>query len=256
MPTSQIKEADLTKWIYCPAPKPEATLRLLCFPYAGSGPTVFWEWSKSLPQAVEMWGIRPPGRETRLREKAFRQLPPLVETIGEVLRPFLDRPFAVFGHSLGALVGFEVTRYWRRHSDPQPLHLLLSGHRAPHRPPLNPPVYRADDQTFLRRIRNLGGTPQRFFEMSDLVEMMLPSLRADFTCWETYDYQEGAPLDAPITAVGGYDDTEATEEDIAAWRQHTRNDFTYHMFPGGHFYFRPDAEPLLEVVQATLRPYI
>jgi len=239
-------------WLAISKPVLKPRLRLFCFPYAGSGPVVYHQWTKEMPPDVEVCGVRLPGRETRLREPAFTSLPPLVEELGEALRPFTDIPFAIFGHSMGALVGFELVRYWRDQGGPQPVHLLASGHRAPHRPPLNPPVHQADKQVFLNRLKGLGGTPAQFFAMDELVDLMLPTLRADFSVWETYQYQEKPPLALPLTVFGGYGDSEAAEADFTAWEQHTGGAFTLYMFAGGHFYFRDDASSLLRFIRNAL----
>ncbi len=242
-------------WITCPKPVERPRLRLICIPFAGSGPVVFHQWPAALPPDVELWGIRLPGRETRLREPAFSSLPPLVTALAETLRPYLDLddvPFIIFGHSMGALIAYELVRYWRNQAGPQPIHLLVSGHRAPHRPPLNPPIHQADKQIFLNRLKTLGGTPAKFFELDDLVDLMLPMLRADFSVWETYEYKEESPLLLPITVFGGSYDSEATEADFDAWKLHTRSDFALHLFNGGHFYFREDASPLLHLLADIL----
>jgi medium-chain acyl-[acyl-carrier-protein] hydrolase len=249
---TQILFTEKQLWTSCYKPVDNPRLRMLCIPYAGSGPVVFHKWINDLPQDVEVWGIRLPGRDTRLREPAFSSLPPLVSTLADVLEPYMDLPFVIFGHSMGALIGFELVRYWRDHGGPQPVHLLVSGHRAPHRPPLNPSCHLADKHTFLNRIKKLGGTPAQFFALDDLVNMMLPTLRADFSVWETYEYEEKTPLTIPITAFGGRSDSEATETDFAAWSQHTSVNFTLYLFDGSHFYFREDASPLTRLIHRIL----
>ena len=176
----------------------------------------------------------------------------LVEALAEVLRPSLDTPFVLFGHSMGALISYELVHYWRGHNGPQPVHLMVSGHRAPHRPALNPTVHQADDTTFLNRLKNLGGTPARFFEMEDLVRLTLPALRADFSVWENYQHQVRPPLEMPLTTFGGRWDSEAREEDFHAWAQHTAGRFAVHLFHGDHFYFRSDLAPLMTHVQEVL----
>ena len=246
----------MDKWLSRPQPIDDPRLRLLCFPHAGSGPTTYHKWPATLPDGVEMWGIRLPGREIRLREPAHRQIDDMVADAAAALRPFLDRPFVIFGHSLGALLGYELVRHWRNEDGPQPHHLIVSGHRAPHRPPLQPKCHQAPDAAFLQRVRRLGGTQDKFFAMTELVEMMLPTLRADFAAWETYRYQEDEILDLPITAFGSTDDSEAQEIDIAAWRQHTNHDFNYQIFSGDHFYLQTNPEPLLKQIGGILQAYL
>jgi medium-chain acyl-[acyl-carrier-protein] hydrolase len=239
-------------WISCPRPVAKPRLRLICIPYAGSGPVVYHPWVALMPPDVEMWGIRLPGRETRWREPAFTSLAPLVEALAEVLRPSLDTPFVLFGHSMGALISYELVHYWRGQNGPQPVHLMVSGHRAPHRPAINPKVHQADDTTFLNRLKNLGGTPARFFEMEDLVRLTLPALRADFSVWENYQHEARPPLEIPLTTFGGRWDSEAREDDFHAWAQHTAGRFAIHLFNGDHFYFRTDLAPLMAHVQEVL----
>jgi medium-chain acyl-[acyl-carrier-protein] hydrolase len=154
-----IPETLPVQWISCPKQVPSPKLRLICFTPAGSGTVIYQKWAAQLIPAVEMWAIRLPGRETRYRETAFTSMTPLVASIAETLSPHLTQPYLFFGHSLGGLISFELTCYLRNQGKPLPLHLLISGHRAPHRPPLNPPVHQADDPCFLQRIKEMGGTP-------------------------------------------------------------------------------------------------
>ncbi|MBE2224880.1 MAG: thioesterase [Anaerolineae bacterium] len=249
-------ETLTTQWVSCPKYVTTPKLRLICFPPAGSGTVIYQKWAKQIPPEVEMWIMRLPGRETRLREPTLTHVSTIVESVAEMLIPHLQQPYILFGHSLGSLVCFELCCYLRENKRPLPLHLLLSGHRAPHRPPLNPPVHQANNQIFLDRIKKMGGTPDKFFEMKELVAMMLPALRADFTAWETYQYQPHPPLDIPITALGSDDDHDATQADIFAWEQHTTGEFTAHIFHGNHFYFLNEPEPLLNLINDTLAQYL
>jgi medium-chain acyl-[acyl-carrier-protein] hydrolase len=243
-------------WVVRPRPAPSASLRLLCIPHAGSGPVVFFKWAAHFPAAVELWNIRLPGRGTRLREASHTDISALVNELAAALQPYLNAPFAIFGHSLGALIGYELTQHLRRQNGPQPVHLLVSGHRAPHRPPLNPPIHQAGDVALLRRVKGLGGTATAVFADKELIQLMLPPLRADFTLWENYRYPDYPPLPCPITAFCGYDDSEAKEADIAAWAQHTDGQFSMRMFVGDHFYFQPNALPLLQAITRTLASYL
>lgn len=251
-----VPETLSLKWASVPRPVNNPKLRLICFPPAGSGTVIYQKWVASFPSDVEVWIVRLPGRETRLRDPLFYDMSSLVESLADTLNPYLDIPYILFGHSLGSLICFELTRYLRRFNKPLPLHLLLSGHRAPHRPPLNPPIHQASDEEFLARIKDMGGTPDAFFEMKDLVELMLPALRADFTIWETYQYREEYPLDIPMTVFGSDGDGDAAEADFYAWEQHTTKPFEIHMFHGNHFYFQDDPTALLELINGSLQSYL
>ena len=203
-----------------------------------------------------MWNICLPGREMRLNDPLLNRLPPLIESLAETIITHLDQPYVLFGHSLGSLISFEFTRYLRSLGYPMPTHLLLSGHRAPHRPPLNPSVHQANDEQFLTRIKAMGGTPDAVFEIEELVEIMLPPLRADFAIWENYQYLEDKPLDIPMSVFGSDGDSDAYEADIFAWEQHTTGEFECQMFHGSHFYFQNDPEPLLSYISNSLRQYL
>ncbi|MFN2123565.1 MAG: thioesterase II family protein [Candidatus Promineifilaceae bacterium] len=245
-----------SKWVLRPKPNPKARLRLICFPNSGSGPVIFYKWPSYLPPEVELWGIRLPGRETRISEPAYTQLPELVERTAEVLQPYLDRPYALFGHSLGALTSYELAHHFQKLGLSQPVHLLLSGHRAPHRPPLNPPYHQTEDKVFLEHLRQFNGTPDAILQNEELIKLMLPGLRADFTVWETYTYNNHPPLDCPMSIFGSFGDPEATAFDFEAWREHTSGPFTLRMFDGGHFYFQNDLASFLQIISETLQPHL
>lgn len=241
------------QWVFHPKPNPNAQFRLICFPYSGGGAAVYRTWADHLPDNIELCSVRLPGRETRFRETPFTRLTPLVEATAAGLSPYLDKPFAFFGHSLGALVGYALVLHLRQQqAAQQPVHLFVSGRRAPHLPPSHPPVHQADEATFLNRIREMGGTSSKFFEMPELIEIMLPMLRADFAVWETYKHVPQAPLACPITAFGGKEDAEAKTADIEAWRHYTNTKFSLHMFPGGHFFWQEQLSKLLTFVSRDL----
>jgi surfactin synthase thioesterase subunit len=225
-----------------------ARLRLFCFPFAGGGSAFYRAWPNGLPDGVEVCAIRPPGRESRLREQPHVRLESLVAAAADALEPQFDRPFAFFGHSMGGLLAFELTRHLRARAMPLPAHLFVSGYRAPHRPPHHPPIHQADTPIVLNRLRNLNGTPAAFFENAELVEMMLPGIRADFSVLETYVFEADEPLDCPISVFGGYYDNEATEEDVAAWRGYTSNTFKLRLIPGGHFFIVSHQPEILQAI--------
>ena len=242
-----------SQWVFRPKPNPDAQLRLFCFPYSGGGAAVFRTWADFLPENIELCAVRLPGRETRFREALFTRLDPLIEATYAGLSPYMDRPFAFFGHSFGALLGYALAIHLREQQTAMPVHLFVSGRRAPHRAPLHPAVHQADDDTFLNRLRDMGGTSPKFFEMPELIEIMLPMLRADFAVWETYEHMEQLPLPCPITAFGSDQDIEAKPADIEAWSRYTSKKFSLHMFSGGHFYWQEQLVQLLEIVAEDLR---
>jgi medium-chain acyl-[acyl-carrier-protein] hydrolase len=239
-------------WIILPKPNPQARLRLFCFSYAGGGASVFHPWPDLLPPEIEIYAIQFPGREGRLRESPFTRLLPLVQTLTQVLRPYLNPPFAFFGHSLGALVGFELARHLRRQRESEPLHLFVSGHRAPQMPDPDPPIHQLPESAFIAELRRLNGTPEEVLQNKELMELMIPLLRADFAIHETYVYTPEAPLVCPISAFGGLQDDKVSRDNLVAWRDQTDGAFTLRMFPGDHFFLHSAQIQLLQAVSRDL----
>lgn len=185
-----------------------------------------------------------PGREGRLSEPAISRLLPLVEALGSALQPWLDLPFVFFGHSMGALLAFELARRLRGLYAIEPRQLFLSGNAAPQVPDLNPPRHALPEAEFLAELRRLNGTPEAVLQHRELMELMLPILRADFAVCETYVYTPQPLLACPIAAFGGLDDPEIRRDALAAWAEQTQGAFRLRMLPGDHF-FLTGARPLL-----------
>lgn len=240
-------------WIVRPKPNPAASLRMFCFPYAGLGTSVFRTWPAAFPPHVELVLMQPPGREGRWSEKAFQNAGDLAAAATQAIVPLLTMPFVFFGHSLGAMTSFEVARRLRRAGQPMPQRLFASAHRAPQLPHPHPILHGLPDKEFIDQIcKQYGGIPQAVLDNPDLVELMLPCLRADFTVFETYTYVDDAPLPCPITAFGGTRDRRITEREIGEWRQQTDNDFRIEMFDGDHFFLQERREDLLASILRDL----
>lgn len=233
-----------------------AKLRLFCFPYAGGGASVFSTWPHGLPLEIAVAGMQLPGRESRVAEEPFTRLAPLLEAIVADLSPPLDPPFAFFGHSMGALIAFELTRHLRRQGAPLPIHLLLSADRAPHLPSRSAPIHHLETGEFLTELRRLNGTPETVLANRELMEFLVPALRADFAICETYVYSPEDALDCPISCFGGRGDSEATREELIEWCLHTRGPFALHMLPGDHFYLHHSRQILLKAILRELTPYL
>jgi medium-chain acyl-[acyl-carrier-protein] hydrolase len=240
-------------WIACRKSNPQARLRLFCFPYAGTGASIFRTWSDGLPADVEVCPVQFPGRGTRLMETPFTQLSPLVQGLAQALVPLLDKPFAFFGHSLGALVGFELARQLRRQSGVQPVRLFVSADRAPQIPHRDRPIHALPEGEFLEELRRLNGIPGKVLEEVELMQMMLPVLRADFAVYETYVYSTEPPLNCPISTFGGLQDHRVSRGDLEAWRDQTSDTFSLRMFPGDHFFWNTTQPLLLQVLSQELR---
>jgi medium-chain acyl-[acyl-carrier-protein] hydrolase len=219
-------------------------LGLFCFPYAGGGASLFRDWVGALGGTVEVCPVQFPGREGRFQEPAFTRLVTLVDSLVDSLDPHLDRPFALFGHSLGALVAFEFARRLRVDGRPGPAHLFASGCRAPQVARAEPWVHTLPDTVFRDEMRRLGGTPPEILDDHELMDLLLPTLRADFALYETYVYADDRPLTCPFSVLGGRDDDMIRRSNLDAWRAQTTAPFRRHILPGSHFFLR-SARPLL-----------
>jgi medium-chain acyl-[acyl-carrier-protein] hydrolase len=239
-------------WIIRSRPNPGARLRLFCFPFAGGGASTYRSWPAHLPADVEVIAVQLPGREERLREPAHTSAVELSRTLVSVLARYLDRPFALFGHSMGGLVAFELTRTLRAAGLLLPEHLFVSAHCGPRKAYCLPPVTGLSDRELLVLIRRMGGTRDEVLQDDDVMKLMLPLLRADLTICETYHYVPEAPLPCPISAFGGVLDDHVRRADVLAWGAETSGGFQARMFPGGHF-FLDDAKPrLLQTIAEDL----
>jgi medium-chain acyl-[acyl-carrier-protein] hydrolase len=231
---------------------PQARLRLFCFHYAGGGPLIFRKWPDMLPSFVEVCPVQLPGRGSRLREPHFRQLMPLVEAVAENLQPYFDKPFAFFGHSMGAMISFELTRHLRREQGASPLQLFVSGRRAPQLPDTDPPTYDLPEKEFVEELRRLNGTPREALEHPELMQLVLPTIRADFSVCQTYVYTPEPPLNCPISAFGGLQDKDVGREKMEGWREQTNASFRLRMLPGDHFFLNTATDLLLHALTRDL----
>jgi len=243
-------------WVVFPNPTTEAQLRLFCFPYAGGGSQVFRRWADYMPPTVELCPVELPGRGSRIMEPYFTRLPPLIEALAEGIVPYLDRPFAFFGHSMGALISFELARRLRRDAREGPVHLFVSGRGAPQLRLDDPPVHALSESELMERLRELDGTPEEVLSNTELMRLVLPVLRADFAVCETYVYHAEPPLDCSITAFGGLKDGSVPREALEAWREQTRSFFTLYMFPGNHFFLNEDLPMFLHTLCGALNELV
>jgi medium-chain acyl-[acyl-carrier-protein] hydrolase len=245
-------EGILSYW-----PNPRPRLRVLCFPYAGGGASAFNGWIDQLPAQVlaqiELLAVQLPGHESRVNEETFDNLSPLLDALVPIVRRYSDTPFAFVGHSMGALISFELARHLRRQKHPGPAHIVVSGHRAPQLPDPQPAIRGLPAVEFLARLREMGGTPEAVLEAPELMELLLPVLRADFSLCETYVYPQEEPLDCSITAWGGNDDRRVSSVELLAWGAQSTGLFSLHMFPGNHFFIHSARSAVLQVLAHDLR---
>ncbi len=235
-----------------PRPVADARLRLFCLPFAGGGASVYRLWPAGLPGWAEVCAVQPPGRETRFREPAHQRIGPLVAELVECMEPLLDRPFAIFGHSLGSLVGFELARALRARGLAAPELVIASGRTAPQRPLRRRPIHALPEAEFRDELGKLEGTPQAVLGHDDLMSLFSPMIRADFAVNESYVYRDEPPLDSPILALGGQDDPWVDRSELEAWNMQTTRAFECRVFPGKHFFVQTAAEEVLAVVNVAL----
>jgi len=244
--------SPVERWLAYREVNPRARLRLFCFPYAGGGASAYRGWASVLPSDVEVCPVQLPGRESRLREPAFDRPELLILALADALQAHLGLPFAFFGHSMGAMLAFELTRELRRRGGPLPLHLFVSGRRAPQVPAREEDIHDLPEPEFVAKLRELNGTPEEVLQHAELMRLLTPVLRADFAVNETYVFRPEEPLDLGISAFGGLGDAEVTREDIVGWSEHARGVFRLRMLPGDHFFLHSARDLITETVARDL----
>jgi medium-chain acyl-[acyl-carrier-protein] hydrolase len=227
-------------------------LKLFCFPYAGGTASIYRNWANNLPPTIQIISVELPGRGGRLSEPPFVSFTPLISALAEAMLPLLDAPFGFFGHSMGAVIGFELARYLRRSYGREPHALFASGRRAPHVPDTDPVTYNLPHDEFIEELRRIDGTPREVLEHAELMELVIPLLRADFQLIQTYEYIQGDPLRSSIYAYGGLQDDEENRERMLKWKEQTDSRFKLHMLPGDHFFLRSSQSLLLELLTRDL----
>jgi len=241
-------------WLMVTRPLPTAKLRVICFPHAGAGGSTYRRWPEELPRSVEVAAVTLPGREARIMEAPVPDLktlmPQLIAGLGPTLR---ERPYVLFGHSMGALVAFEVARRLHRDGHPMPQALILSGRRPPH---VTRPVKDIAAMTtaqLLDVLTEFGGTPPELLADREILEMFLPAFRADLMLDENHQAEQTPPLPIPVVAYAGTDDTQADPDAMAQWSRYTSAPFECRTFVGGHFFIHesPDVLPSLAKDLAT-----
>ncbi|GAB3239114.1 alpha/beta fold hydrolase [Glycomyces halotolerans] len=230
---------------------PDVPLRLFCLPPAGAGTAFYRPWTVHPGTPFSVHPILLPGRESRLRESPRTDLRTLVGDLARAVETHLDRPYALFGHSMGALLAYETARALQ--SSAPPAALFLSGRRGPATAALRPPISDRDDRGFVDGVAALGGIPGEILERPDMVEMILPALRADFRLNERYRPLNGPALTCPATLYAGRDDPEAPPKAVLGWGREIDGDYTLRVFAGGHFYFSPDPGRVLTAIADDLR---
>ena len=237
------------RWLVCLQPNSSATARLFIFPYAGGAPSSFNKWAAEFSKDIEVRIAHYPGRGSRFNEPPIKELFVLVEEIANAIQPVLDKPFFFFGHSLGAVLAFELAR----RLNPQPQILFVSACGAPHVPNPNRPVHALSDSEFIKSLQELNGLPAEVASNAELMELFLPALRADFEAIENYRYiSNERRLDCPIVAFGGSEDSHVDHTRLESWDHHTNGSFKTKIFPGDHFFINTTRQSVITSMIAEI----
>ncbi|MER5551935.1 thioesterase II family protein [Streptomyces sp. NPDC002793] len=247
---STADKSDL--WVRRFHPAPDAPVRLLCLPHAGGSATYYFPVSRSLSPRVEALAVQYPGRQDRRTEACVESLHDLADLLVDVVRPYTDKPLALFGHSMGASLAFELALRLEERGTP-PAALFVSGRRAPsaHR---DERVHERDDNGLIAEIKRLNGTESNLLDDEEVLRMVLPSIRSDYKAAETYRYRPGSPLSVPVYASTGDADPKATVDEVSRWADHTTGPFEMNVYPGGHFYLNAHAPAVIGTIADRLAP--
>ena len=243
-----------TPWIARHRPRPDASVRLFCLPAAGSGASSYRNWSDELPAHIEVLPIQPPGREDRFAEEPLRRMEDMVKSLIDSLRPFMsDLPFAFFGHSLGGIVALEVTRDLAGRRGPLPCHVIISARPAPHLRLRRVPVAQLSSEELTEWLRHVHGTSEIVLQSREMMDLLLPAMRADLEIDDTYRSAPDPVLACPLTVLGGLRDEEARPEELKEWERYTSCSFTLRLVEGDHFFpFNEARSSALAAVEEAL----
>lgn len=228
-------------------------LRLFCFPFAGGGASAYRKWGPLLAADAELFAIQLPGRENRMAEAPLTDMAAVVSLLVREMTPYLNRPYALFGHSLGSLVSFELLRELRRRQLPLPCAVVLSGRRAPHLQRHEKKWHLMNDADLTAELRVLEGTPEAVLANNELLELFLPLLRADFTLNESHEHRDEPPFSVPALILSGADDGLATYAQAAEWQKHFANPVRHVEIPGGHFFIDSSLGTVMAELKRQLR---
>ncbi len=229
-------------------------IKLFCFPYAGGSAAAYNKWRQYLDKHIELRPVELAGRGRRIYDPLYQSIEETVHDVYNMIALELtNEPYAFFGHSMGAIIAYELAYKIRENNQPEPVHIFFSGRGAPHVPDEDKEMWHTlPDDEFKEKILELGGTPPEFFEHPELHDVLLPMLKTDFKIAETYQYDGGIkPLDNDITVCTGKKE-KLTAEQVHGWKEHTKQLCTIYYFEGGHFFLHKQTEPLVKIINHTL----
>lgn len=237
------------QWVRRFHPPRQNRARLVCFPHAGGSASFFFPVSKALSPALDVLAIQYPGRQDRRLEPGITSIAELADQATEALRSHLDRPLILFGHSMGAIVAFEVARRLERDGDGRVIDLFVSGRRAPSRHQ-DENVHLRDDEGIVAELKLMSGTDAALLGDDEILRMILPAIRSDYTAIETYRCEPGATVSCPITVLVGEADPRTSPDEASAWNDHTTGLFELHTYAGGHFFLAHHQPEITNLIRA------
>lgn len=236
-------------WIRRFHPVSDAPTRLVCFPHAGGSATFYFPVSRVLSPTTDVIAIQYPGRQDRRTESCVDSIGELADIIAAHLEPLADKPISLFGHSMGAMVAYEVARRMEKGGTP-PLTLFASGRRAPSRY-RDERMHLASDDGLIAELKSLSGTDSAVLGDEEILRMILPAVRSDYKAVETYQHREGPLLNCPVTVLTGDLDPMVTMEEAKAWAGHTNGPFDLKVYGGGHFFINDHAAAVMRLIRET-----
>ena len=240
-----MKRTDSDRWLAYTSVAAGQQTNIFCIPFAGGGASFYRAWRPFVPPSIALCPLQPPGREERFMETPLDSMASLVLAAADALAPHLSTPYALFGHSMGGLAGFEIVHLLKSRGAPLPVHLFVSGAPAPQLASLIAPVYDLPREQLLAAVQRYGGLPEEVLSSKELLDLLMPRLRADFAVTGTYEYAPRPPLDLPITAFAGADDQIVTPSLVDAWREQTTSAFRLELYDGGHFFLTQHAREIV-----------
>ncbi len=247
-----ISRFDSLQWFPTAKPSSSATMRLFCFPYAGGSIAVFRNWARYLSGPIEICPLQLPGRGARFLEPSFQDITSLVSAISKAIIPFLDKPFAFFGHSLGGLIAYELAHQVNAEYSKQPVHLTVSACPGPCEITNHRSLHGLSDQELIAELRAFKGTPAGLLENKELMALALPALRADFSLFDSFSYTERKPLKCSLTVLGGLQDRVISAGKMESWYRVTTGKFSFYQFQGDHFFLHSEEASVLKLIQQKL----
>ncbi|MFF8732410.1 thioesterase II family protein [Streptomyces sp. NPDC015171] len=243
--------AQFEKWVSVFRPGPDSAVRLVCLPHAGGSASFFFPVATALTPAVEVLAVQYPGRQMRRQEPGIDNIPEYADQIFAALRHLDDRPLALFGHSMGAVLAYEVALRMRQAQLPAPVRLFASGRRAPSRY-RDERVHAATDEQVLAELRTLSGPNQAVLADPEVLAMFLPAIRSDYTAIENYRHDPDRRLDCPLTVLTGDADPRTSLEEARAWEEHTTGPTDVQVFQGGHFFHVERSAEVIALLKRSL----